>query len=55
MAVSEKELQEIHQKQRGVPHAHRTLRLQRDSGQFGKRYHAEPNQQDKIHIQPGGP
>lgn len=55
MAVFEKELQEIHQEQRGLPHTHRTLFLQRDSGQFGQGDHPEPSQQDKVHIQPGGP
>lgn len=55
VAVSEEELQEIHQEQRGVPDAHRTLRLQCDSGQFGQGDHPEPSQQDKVHIQPGGP
>lgn len=55
VAVFEKELQEIHQEQRGLPHAHRTLRLQCDSGQFGQGDHPEPSQQDKVHIQLGGP
>ena len=55
VAVFEEELQEIHQEQRGVPDAHRTLRLQCDSGQFGQGDHPEPSQQDKVHIQPGGP
>lgn len=55
MAVFEKELQEIHQEQRGLPHSHRTLCLQCDSGQFGQGDHAESSQQDKVHIQPRGP
>lgn len=55
VAVSEEELQEVHQERRGLPHADRTLLLQRDSGQSGQGDHAEPSQQDQVHIQPGGP
>lgn len=50
MAVPEEELQEVHQEQRGLSDAHRTLRLQRDSGQSGQRDYPESNQQDKVHI-----
>lgn len=54
VAVLEKELQEVHQEQRGLPHAHRTLCLQCDPGQFRQGDHAESRHQDKVHLQPGG-
>lgn len=55
MAVFKKELQEIHQERWGISHTHWTLCLQCDSGQSGQGDHAKPSQQDKVHIQPGGP
>lgn len=55
VAVSEKELQKIHQEQRGVPHTDWTVCLQCDSRQLGQRDHPQPRQQDKVYIQPGGP
>lgn len=55
VAVFEEELQEVHQERRGLPHANRTLLLQCDPGQSGQGDHAEPSQQDQVHIQPGGP